>query len=317
MAIGAEVIFVGLCTLVNVTNQNMSTDVPPASAVVMKFTDHKNFIAFDSGAVDVTGVTPEQLSTSRFSMIQFLPEGEVLTFNDDRTQPPTVLASFDNIAHFGEYSGFTADQLKAWDPTYIPKRNTLPKANTVAAYVEFGAGTISADRMTLRKYEFTVPGVDPVKERARCFAREVHYVYDAPGKGLLIEARSLSTNVKRTMLFTPKGSATKVQIWIGTSMNPLGDLQRIEPKKFQDGAHFAAFYKSDLVGDNPLKEPLPRPVPYDCDGKDAPLETAPAQAIAKGKSSKPVCRKSKRTDICTDCGEGDPSVGYCGPESKP
>ncbi|HEX2834704.1 MAG TPA: hypothetical protein VHW00_16955 [Thermoanaerobaculia bacterium] len=284
MATSVEIIFVGLCSILNPRDQ--IANMPPPSAIIMRRTNHETFIAFDSNTVTVTGVTATPISGSRFSKIDFLADGEELTFNDDRTKLPSVDNSFDDVARFKTYSRIASP---AWDPNFIPLRGKVPKKGVVAAYVEFGGGTLSAARKTAVLYQFALNGEALEVSKASCFAREVHYTFTSTGDGLLIEARSLDDGSKRSMLFKPKGGSSRVEVWIGNSMDPLGDLLRLEPAKYGEGVHFGTFYESETRADNVATDPIPRPLKYNCAGVPLPVSE----------------------------GEGDPEIGYCGPDTRP
>lgn len=315
MATSAEIIFVGLCSLLNVRNQDTSPDKPPPSAIVMKRANHDTFIAFDTNKVMMTGETATPVSTSSFSAVYFKPEGEELTFNDDRTQLPIVDNSFGDIANFNDYSRISQPK---WVEDFIPHRNKLPKKTAVAAYVEFGGGTLAASRLTTVKYQFTPASEPPDPDKAKCFAREVHYTFTTTGDGLLIEARSLDgAGGKRSMLFKPKGNATKVEVWIGSSMDPVSDFKRFETKEHMEGVHFATFYESEQNGVNAAKNPIPRPVLYDCAGNPVNETTQSAPAMKPNRANKPG-KVASGNHVANNAvpGEGDPQVGYCGPDSR-
>src|SRR6185503_11727191 len=100
MAITAEIIFVGLVSFLNVRDQNVGTDMPPPSAIVLKATGHQTFIAFDNNKVSMTGAAAAPVGGSAFSSIAFDAVGDELSFNDDRTVSPQVDETFDSVARF-------------------------------------------------------------------------------------------------------------------------------------------------------------------------------------------------------------------------
>lgn len=315
MAVTAEIIFVGLCSIINARNQDTSGYLPPPSAIVMKRlvpVVHYTFIAFDADETSMTGETATPVSSSHYSAVDFKAGGEELAFNDDHTRLPAVDSSFDGVANFNTYSGIASP---TWITDYIPKPNNLPKPDAVAAYVEFGGGTISAERLTKVKYDFTVKGVPADKDRAQCYQREVHYKFTPTGDGLLIEAHSLVGGTKRSMLFKPKGNVTNIKVWIGSSMDPYGDFVRKEPQVHnQDGEHFRTFYESEQRPDNVNTDPIPRPVAYDCAGN-------PVNEVANTRATMSNAKKANPTVVNSTAnhpdGEGDPDVGLCGPDSRP
>lgn len=227
----AEIIFVGLCSFLNLAND--IDHMPPPSVILTADKDHTPFIAIDPTKIKVEGVTFG--SNPPYAYIKL--DGEELTFNDDRSVPPRVGFSLSAVASLGAY-GRVANPV--WNEDYVPKKMKHPKSKQVAAYAEFGNGELTADNKTTIEWEFRDSKGN--KTITGKFARNVHYKF-TPANGILyIEARSLDGTGKRVMKFTPINNAP-LQIWIGNSMDITKDIKGYNPTSLEPGHHFKHFYK--------------------------------------------------------------------------
>ena len=330
MVTTAEIIFVGLCSFLNV--KNSETTMPPPSVLVTNEAKHISFIAWDTNTVSVDGAVDAQpLGGSSYSYV-LLGRGGVgdeVMFNDDRTNAPQVDATFDQVASFKDYSGIAPADL-VWDTDYIPAAQQQPSEKHAAGYVLLGGGTLTGDRLTKVRYEFRSASAAEDTSKSHYYAREVHYRFKPTGANLLIDTRSLDGNKKRTMILKPKNGATNVEVWIGNSPDPISDILREEPTTCADGVHFAAFYRAEKKADDLGKIPLPRPVAVDCAGSAMILPTTARKPTAHTHAKRGTSSGgSATTGLASTIGrfrhkghshlldEGDPELGYCGPDGKP
>lgn len=275
MATTVEIVFIGLCSFLNI--DGAQPDMPPPSVILHNdAVHHTPYVAFDTTVVRMTGATATSLGAN-FAMVKL--EGEELIINDDASRGPTLDASMGKVVHLAKYSGISQPM---WNRARIPLNGGLPEKGEVAAYLEFGSGTLSADRLSPIKWTFKDQTNNPSATQADDnFARSISYKFLSATDNLIIRARALDGGSHRKLVFTPvSGGAIKVFIGNSVKNKELKDIKFVEPAIHQAGVHFMEFYKS--------LDPIPRTmfIPF-------PIESNP-------------------NDI-----QGGPDTGYCGPDGQP
>src|SRR4051794_15695609 len=121
MATTVEIMFVGLCSFLNMKNAT-DPNLPAPSVIVHRVPgghgadmQHTAYIAFDRTKMKVTGATAKQVTNSNFSFIPL--DGQKLTLIDaDMTATPKIDATFDtDVARFSQYA-------KLPNPAFKPDR---------------------------------------------------------------------------------------------------------------------------------------------------------------------------------------------------
>ncbi len=309
MATNGEIVFVGLVSLLNLTNTQTSDDFPPPSAIVHTHSRHQPFIVFDARELNATGATLIDLDDPNYKMIELEKGGEDLELRGVATGLPTVdRSTLNQVAKFPEYSRIAGADLD-WDEDYVPKRKNKPKGDKIAAYVTFGEGELKAARSTRLKYDFVLPHEQPVEANAKAYLRDVHYTFTTATTGLQIEATSLKNESnKRTLDFQLKNGATKVKLWIGSSTHPLLEVEQYEPNTYETADHFSEYYKTESRADNANTDPIPVPVPIYYDGTRAPARLVVTSSRHHVSGPQKLILHANHVHRV----RGDPEVGYCG-----
>ena len=296
----AEIIFVGLCSFLNVHN-TASFEMPPPSVIVLQ-EHHTPFLAFDADeveAVDGNGAAiGQQIGISAYRYVEL--KGEELTVINAPNGLPTVAASFDAIAKASAYA--PESKMDEYDRDYIPRGNGRPSKKVVAAFLRFGGGTLARGRLTNVPYVFQLKDGREKTISGR-FAEEG--IYSFPGESIRIDASDLETRaLTRKMVFTPKktgnGTASGVRIWIGAApvsaagadAEIIGAIRGKQHGPYSDGDHLAmlnVMFTAAQGQTKKTKNRVPRPLrEYD------PM--AVPRPAAKGLRAE--------------------SSGYCGPDQK-
>lgn len=288
-----EIVFTGLCSFLNLTNTNGTMPRPSVILPRTPADDHPHvpFIAFNDADVavtpDVAFVGVPNTTDFRYRVLN----GEYIALANDPVGWPVVLPSYELLC---KKDCYWPEAKNHWDRRYVPTADTEPDSRVVAAYMRFGAGTISAERLTDFEWEF-------VTEDGRCtqrgyFAQEVVYrVYPFPKKELMIRLRRLDEKGDpETFTFTAKRpNSNKIKIWIGNSDQVYKSLLRLSspPKR---AIHFK--HLNDVAG---LGSIGPVPVPLVPSGLFGPDQ---------------LIGGSNTGGRFTEPGSGS-DTGYCGPHN--
>lgn len=292
MATPIDIVFVGLCTLLNV--QNTDSRLPPPSVLVMRHQQtasdpvrtHVAFVAFktDDLASD-GGFTPHPVPgpDTRYQYIEL--DGVEIELNDDWSGPPTPVSKPD-LAIMSVY----AKQQLDFDERVVPRPGERPQDRSVGGFVQLGTGAISTARPTDCKWVFAKPGTKGDPKDARSYAREIRYKFHSASASPTLRLRRFDGSYEGNIQLKSQTQA----LWIGSSP-PEQMLAEIDPDQYQKwrsthstthsmtttATHFAVFYRQ-------LKN-----APSD---KDMYL---------------PTLAETGCTEVKT------PDVGYCGPDGQP
>lgn len=278
-----EIVFTGLCSFLNLRNLNGT--MPDPSVILPRTPQdvpHVPFIAFDKREVAVQTDGPP-FETVKFTNDDFLFRafnGQELIIREDVPGWPNILASYDLIAKKDIY---WPEARNRWNRDFVPAENDKPKSAKVAAFMYFGGGTISAERMTDFPWKFRAEeGTPPVRGY---YAQELVYriyPYRPPGPAtiqdipafdtLTITIRSLDDPAQQeTCTFTCKRpDVHKIKLWIGN--NDKDDIHRAllrlssRPRR---AVHFKYLNDvSDIDGIGPVPTPLVPRVMFPVQGPD-------------------------------------------------
>lgn len=302
----AEIIFVGLCSFLNV-HDTVKYDMPSPSVIVMNEDDHTPFIAFDSDeveAVDGNGKPIGNPVPGSTALKYIVLQGEELVLLNGPSGVPRVAESFDAVASASMYA--PESKSDTYDEDYVPKQNGKPKKSAVSAFLMFGGGSLGRGRLTAVPYVFqTVGGGD--QTIAGRFAEEV--IYSFPADRIRLSAVDLEDPARtRSLAFLPKnlgqGVPTGIRVWIGAA----ADVARIEGSgiagtirgkqhgPYLDAGHMVLFNKmfkpATTTAKKKVKDRVPHPV----------RDWVVASAAPKGSHAKGLRAEES---------------GYCGPDQKP
>jgi hypothetical protein len=185
---------------------------------------HIAFLAFRKADVQVDDPAGFQdvLPTGEYSYVAL--DGKELVIEGNLPGVPSVDPSYGNVVRKDDYWPEARDD---WNRDYVPARGGRPKKSAVKAYLRFGAGLISADRISAVEWEF--PMLNGGVHRGH-FAEEVIYsgfshspetveitLVDLPdGRGDGDERRAAS----RTLRFSqrPGATARRLTLFVGNLM---------------------------------------------------------------------------------------------------
>jgi hypothetical protein len=291
-----EISFVGLCTFLNLRRKNLTMGDPAVILVRTPANEaHIPFIAFDSRDLQVEVfkseenqevpevdepvrycATPSRNRSSSPPQSNPLPpgfncvpnaeeylyrllDGANVSLRHERVGWPEVTPSYSFVSSKDRYWPQVKNR---WDRRFVPRSGQLPDFEVVAAYMRFGGGTISAERMTDIEWEFRDRNNEPTHRGY--FAREVLYrIYPFHYGHLDVRLRHPKHKERnRTLRFSPlvKNGLErfKIKIWIGNSDRKYidEDILRISTPPAK-GAHFKHSNQVAGTGD---AGPLPVPI---------------------------------------------------------
>jgi hypothetical protein len=246
MATTVDILIVGLCSFLNMHDK--VSYMPPPSVILHRppamIKMHTPYIAWKDTetTLENAGGYPVQKTTNGTKFLVL--DGEELTLNDDHSGLPKIDATFDNnVASIMKFGNLQATPV--FNQKLVPLKGNLPDSSKVAAYVEFGHGTISSDWQTEKQYIFRDSGGVAVDATPRNYDRRVLYTYQAD-PALVILARKFDGSARRRLVFTPT-TGTTVIVWLGNSVNIDEDMLQKPPITTTTGDHFAAFYDTLAV----------------------------------------------------------------------
>ena len=265
MLAAAKIIFVGLCSFLNV-NSTPDPNLPDASVILHRATmPHTPFIAIDRTKMKVTpssAATP--ITGSNFDFIPL--DGQKLTINEDTAGKPTVDTTFKtDVARLVDYAKLTSVFLNS---DRVPKRGSDPKSSEVAAFLLFGNGKLTADWPTNAEYIFKNATGTVVTIGPKNFARRVTYTLSgSPASVTIHEAPLMGSTTSPTDLKFELVSGPDIEIWIGNAEALAGgsgavtgirlDLAGFQPPTPKAADHFAEFYKSLSMPPSQILIPFP------------------------------------------------------------
>jgi hypothetical protein len=244
--------------------------VPPDAVSLV----HIPFIAFNTATVTVvdvaTGQEPAEMTpvngapASKFLRLAGaapLPTAVLIEIVGDTPGLPTVDVSYANVVRKDDYWPQAKDE---WNRDFVPAPgvNGKPSSSGVVAFLRFGKGRISADRICPFRWHFDIPG-GGVHEGN--FAEEVVYSgFTHPDNHVDITLKDLDTEqVVRTLRFSPVVADQKVTIFIGNNVEEdmSNSVHRLSPRIIdttgKSGHHFAFLNRVAS-----LKTPGPTPTVF-------------------------------------------------------
>jgi len=303
MASAAEIVFLGLCTFLNVDHYNTRGLPAPAVALVRVDVNHAThggapiprhvaFIAYDSNSVELTGVPDQALPDTPYRFVVL--DGEELSFTGAPAGKTRVKPSFATVPRQSQY--WKTQLATRWNRCVAPLKGAKASSNCVAAYMPLGGGDLSAGHLTPIEWEFRETSEDAAILRDR-FAREVYYRFPLSTATIVLTTTTLDAKHQtRTMTFTAKNRADKtVRLWIGNTPDThiTGEILGLEPIEYTSGSHFAALKRVVAEASEAIDAIYPTPFPT--------MLRAPG-VVARGGSA-----GDKRS----------PDGGYCGPAGTP
>jgi hypothetical protein len=309
MASTVEILFVGLCSFLNM--ENKVNYMPPPSVVMHRVdpaTNHVTFIAWKESETTLDNAANLPVMRTRNQTPFIMVDAEEISLNNDLSELPTLDATFkDHVARLTKYANLAATPL--FDQTRVPLPGRMPSPKVEQAYLEFGKGTVSSDWPTSRTFVFRDDELNAADETARTYDRRVLYTYPTAADALAIVLRKFDNSTHRRLVFRP-AAGTTVRVWIGNSTDIDEDMSET-PKITNDFAeHFRFFY------DTLALPPATQYIPVAEDGTTTSKEArARRQSAAKNSHT----RHSARADATQldDPPAGGSGTGYCGPDNQP
>lgn len=283
MASTVEILFVGLCSFLNMDNS--VNYMPPPSVIMHRVPTMKHvaFIAWDEAETKLDDAANLPVLRTKKGRPFIMLDAEEISLNDDFSALPTLDATFKNgVARLSKYANLSA--VPVFDQRRVPIKGHLPDGAVEQAYLEFGSGTISSDWETEKEFVFRdTKTATPADATPRKYHRRVHYVFPAAANALTVVLRKFDNSAHRRLVFRPV-SGTNTRVWIGNSMDIDEDLNPTPPIKNKTAIHFAAFY--DTLAVQPAKVFVP---------------------VIEGTITPPVGAPPA----------GGSGTGYCGPDNQP
>ncbi|HKS22755.1 MAG TPA: hypothetical protein VJZ76_08160 [Thermoanaerobaculia bacterium] len=180
----AEIVFTGLCSILNPDGTNKEMGDPGVILVQTPGHDHEHdheheapehhfaYLAFDSTAVEVTGTNVPALKPVLMAepFVYMDLDGVELSLIEEPLEAPIVDDSYRNlVAHRDEY---WPEAIGRFDHDLVPPKGSRPKKSVVKAWVRFDGGRLGASRLSKVPWRFE-KGDGSVLEK--CFAEEVIY----------------------------------------------------------------------------------------------------------------------------------------------
>jgi hypothetical protein len=289
----AEIVFTGLCSVLNPDGKKTKTMGDPAVILVQtqdhsasngdrrsqkhggasaKHTGHIAYLAFDPAKVDVQGVdigTLPKVPQSK-GFVYLLLDGVELQVKDQCLHAVTVDQMYrEYVAHRDDYW----PQMKGkFDRDLVPLQGSRPKKEAVKVWMRFCGGRISASRISKAPWEFHVQTQDKTTGKRKtstlqqCFAEEI--VYDGFPHGadaLVIARKDLETGGdKGDLRFSTRNLGETLTLIIGNHMKKdMGAAERREITTFvqePNADHFKFLNRTagKLKGPTPkVKNPPP------------------------------------------------------------
>jgi hypothetical protein len=249
----AELIFIGLCTFLNVSHSTSGGAPAPAVALIRveaghvhnnedaEIPKHVAYIAFDTTTVELTGEDAIPLKNNNLRYVVL--SGEQIEISRAPAGKTIVKPSFSTVPSRSQY--LKKPPTPKWNRCIAPVRGKKPTKDCVSAYMLLGGGALSAGHLTPIEWEFRETAESAATLRDR-FAREVYYRFPLQDSTLVVNLRSLATNATRTLTFkrinagVSPGDSGDLRIWIGNSPEQSieAEMQGLEPLQYSAGYHF-------------------------------------------------------------------------------
>jgi len=293
-----EIVFSGLCSFLNVYDNNPTMGEPgviliradrhhhdngepaehdhdhgepeehdheasgePGGGVINSEDIHIPFIAFDTGFTQVNDPTGFTAVDDRPEFVFMTLDGEEISIEGHQPAVPQVNDSFEQVLRKDDYWPEAKNQ---WNRDLVPERGQKPKASAVAAFMRFGSGLITAQRLSSEFWSFSKPGLSAHVGR---FAEEVSYSGFplSDNDELRITLTHLETGTVRTLVFSSIDPEAEVlTIFIGNNtddgMDEALDRQPSKPDEPRHGRHVSILDRvanPDLGTSNREAKPVP------------------------------------------------------------
>jgi hypothetical protein len=257
----AEIVISGLCSILNPFGENPAMSDPGVIVVQTMGHqhgpehDHIGYLAYDSDVVEVTGV-PTAVSVPNTTFFYFPVDGWELVIDGITagTPKPTSDHSFrDLVAHRDEY---WPEAEGDFDRDVVPEPRKRPKKTAVKAWMRFGAGEISASRISKVPWRFTGSSGMTLQ---RHFAEEVVYSFSVAGNAVVIQLYDLESEAAGEKLtFKLRDSSSTVPLSLILGNNTQIDLPQslfrevTEHVEHPYSTHFAFLNQTAKVKDGPI-----------------------------------------------------------------
>jgi hypothetical protein len=212
-----EVIFTGLCSLLNVRDNHGDEMVEPSVILVRTDVptdpgtpgpDYEDPGPGDHTHIAFLAFSPKELTVDTPGDFKPVPEGPpflyvplhgvVIAIKGVQDGPPTVLASYDTIAKKDDY---WPDAKNQWNRGYVPRKRGMPSKDCVDAFFRFGKGYVGGGRLCPFEWRFKDP-----KDRyyTNQFAEEAIYTFDRADGEIVVRLADLADrNTFREYRFFP------------------------------------------------------------------------------------------------------------------
>lgn len=185
----------------------------------------------------------------------------LIDIEGDTAGKPTVDPSYAKVVMKDKYWPQAKDK---WNRDFVPEQGkngilNKPSKSGVVAFVRFGNGKISADRICPFFWHFDIPGGVFLEDN---FAEEVIYSgFTHPGDDVVITLKALDTEaLVRTLRFSPKAPGqAKLTIFIGNNVE--GDMDnsvtRLPPSSINPTGHHFTFLNQVASASVVTAAPIP------------------------------------------------------------
>jgi len=298
--IPAEIVFVGLCSFLNVNRQNPKMGEPSVVLVGTKNhnghdhthggdepKEHIPFIGFDvrkTRVDDEDGFSKKgaenMFRVHRVAGMEIIIESDPVEDADGNPiGAPTILDSYGDVAKRDEYWPAMKNE---FDPDLVPEKGKKPNPKKAAAFLRFGSGTIAGDHLSPEEWVFK--DGDGETSPPKKYAREVRYSrFPHSGDKLVLRLKPLPGHpgAAKTLTFRAAEGSETIEVWIGNNVESdiAPTLFRMDLRPRETGGEHFVFLNA--TAGNGLTGPVPVPILPD---------------------EEPV-------------GTGDTDGGYCGPHN--
>lgn len=265
----AEIVITGLCSILNPTGKNNKMGDPAFIAVQTKHKHesgkkqadhHIAYIAFDSTKVNIDDGTGFH-QVPKAKQFLYLPlDGQEISIVGVLTGTPKVDQTYLHVVRKDDYWPDAKDK---FNRDYVPHKGSKPNKTAVKAWMRFGAGRITAGRISRVLWEFAIKTNG--KKHIGNFAEEVVYsnFLAADATELVIALQDLDAAagvVPRTLRFTPVIANDLVTVIVGNNVTEdmAGAVKRIITTGWKtNGKHFK--YLNAVADPNCGVGPIPTP----------------------------------------------------------
>jgi hypothetical protein len=263
----AEIVITGLCSMLNPEGKNSTMGDPSFIAVQTPHCHipgyavdhHVAYLAFDSTKVRVDSASGFMRVPQALQFLYLPLNGVEIAIGGLLPGLPLAGPSYAKVVRKDDYWPEAKDQ---WNRDYVPQFGDKPKKAAAKAWMRFGGGDLSADRISKVQWEFTRK--DGTKY-ADYFAEEIVYTnfIDPSASELVIEIQDLEAGASvtpRRLRFTPVRDGGAVTLIIGNNIKSdmAGAVKRLVTVTSAPGDHFK--YMNAVAGGGHVDGPIPVPV---------------------------------------------------------